>query len=263
MYLDDCIKSVIAQSFTQWECIIVDDGSTDDTEKISRKWVQDYEHISYFKIENKGMGFARNFGISKAEGSHSLPLDADDIINPFYLELAWEKMNNDPKIGVVYCKARKFGKVNQDWNLPKYDYKSFLIKNSIFCPSLFLKEDWKTIGGYDEKMTIGFEDWEFWIRLISTTNKEVFQLEYLGFNYRIKESSMLVNLYKDEKRKTEILEYINKKHSGIYENVFPSKIVILQQVEQLKEENLKLKQKIERIRKFTLFRFFKKLLNLW
>jgi glycosyltransferase involved in cell wall biosynthesis len=247
---------------TQWECIIVNDGSTDDTENISSKWVRDYEQITYFKNENKGMGYARNFGISKAKGDYILALDADDIINPQYLVLAWKKMQENPNLGVVYCKARKFGKVNKEWDLPKYDYKSFLVKNSIFCPALFLKEDWTLIGGYDESMIYGFEDWEFWIRLISTTKKEVFQLDYVGFNYRIKESSMLVNLFKDKERKAKILEYMNQKHADIYENEFPSKIQILQQLEQLKEENLNLKHKIERIRKIPLYKFFKKLFNL-
>lgn len=263
MYLDECINSVLSQSFTQWECIIVDDGSTDDTKKIAKKWVDQYENIFYYQNENNGLSYSRNFGIQKAIGTYILPLDADDTINPLYLEKALERIRQNSFTGIVYCKAMKFGAVNKDWNLPEYTYELFLIANSIFCTALFSKSDWETIGGYDESMKSGYEDWEFWIRLISETKKEVVRLEYVGFNYRIKETSMVMDLYGDEQRKMKVLEYINNKHAEIYNTIFPSKLAILQQKQQLEKENKKLGEKISKIRTMPFYKLLKKFMNVW
>ena len=263
MYLDECIKSVLSQSFTQWECIIVDDGSTDDTASIAKKWVDEYENITYYKNKNGGLSFSRNFGINKAKGTYILPLDADDTINPLYLEKAMETIEGTSNVGIVYCKAKKFGTVNKEWNLPDYEYESFLVHNCIFCSALFSKSDWKTIGGYDESMKAGFEDWEFWIRFISITKKDVVKLDYTGFNYRIKETSMVMDLYQDEERKMNTLEYINNKHSEIYDAVFPSRLTVIRQRQQLEKENKKLKEKLNKIRRLPLYKLLKKLMNVW
>ena len=80
-YLEQAVKSVLAQTYSNIECIIVDDGSTDNTEKIAQKLIAKYPQIKYFVKPNGGISSARNFGNSKATGKYIQFLDADDWIH--------------------------------------------------------------------------------------------------------------------------------------------------------------------------------------
>ena len=69
-YLDECLQSVLDQTYTNWECLIIDDGSPDNTEDLAKIWVEKDERFHYFKKENGGVSSARNFGIEKAKGGY-------------------------------------------------------------------------------------------------------------------------------------------------------------------------------------------------
>lgn len=75
IFLDECISSVIGQTFRNWECIIVDDGSPDNTEEIAKEWCNKDPRIKYCKKSNEGVSIARNYGIGLAVGKYILPLD--------------------------------------------------------------------------------------------------------------------------------------------------------------------------------------------
>ncbi len=81
-FLDDALGSVKAQSFQDWECIIVDDGSNDDTPEIARAWARRDQRFTYLRQENAGLSAARNVGLSKTRGRYVQILDADDMIAP-------------------------------------------------------------------------------------------------------------------------------------------------------------------------------------
>ncbi|MDY6897829.1 MAG: glycosyltransferase family 2 protein [Cyanobacteriota bacterium] len=81
LYLEQAVKSVLAQTYSNIECIIVDDGSTDNTEEIVKELIVKYPHIQYFIKPNGGISSARNFGNSKANGEWIQFLDADDWIH--------------------------------------------------------------------------------------------------------------------------------------------------------------------------------------
>ena len=67
-FLDECLSSVIAQTYSDWECIVVDDGSPDNTEEIMQSWVKKDERIKYLKKQNGGLASARNSGILASNG---------------------------------------------------------------------------------------------------------------------------------------------------------------------------------------------------
>lgn len=212
-YLDDALQSVLAQTFTDWECIIVNDGSIDSTKEISNKWLKKDPRFKYISQQNRGLSAARNLGISKAKGRYVLPLDADDKIGEDYLKLAYDAYKKDSELKVVYCQAEKFGIENKRWMLRPYTPLNLAVSNIIFCSAMFKKEDWLHIGGYDENMKGGLEDWEFWIHLLKNGGK-VKQLDQVCFFYRIKHSSMIKDI--ELKRKEHLYQYVSIKHADFF-----------------------------------------------
>ena len=212
-YLDEALQSVLDQTFSNWECIIINDGSPDNTEQVAHKWLQLDSRFKYITQENSGLSEARNAGILTAKGQYILPLDSDDKIGKDYLELAIEVFQKDAAIKIVYCKARKFGAADTEWNLPTYNLDELFVDNMIFCSALFRKEDWISVGGYDKNMREGLEDWEFWIALLKDGSK-VHRLEEVQFYYRIKSESMILSINKEDK--LNLRKYIMIKHSEFY-----------------------------------------------
>ena len=84
-FLNEVLQSVLDQSYSNWECIIVNDGSPDNTEEIALVWCTKDKRFRYVKKENGGLSSARNAGITISQGEYILPLDADDKIYPSYL----------------------------------------------------------------------------------------------------------------------------------------------------------------------------------
>ena len=170
-FLPEALQSVMDQTYVNWECIIVNDGSPDDTEEIAAGWLKKDKRFKYLYQENSGVSNARNNGISHSKGEFILPLDADDRISPEYSAKAIEAFQESPELTVVYCRADKFGKVSGKWDLPLFSLHTMSRKNVIFCSALYRKEDWERVGGYDQKMSSGIEDWEFWIALLKDGGK--------------------------------------------------------------------------------------------
>lgn len=112
-----------------------------------------------------------------------MPLDADDIIEPTYVEKAVKILDNNPNIGIVYCKAKIFGNYDKYWNLKPFNKSDILYENCIFCSALFRKSDFIKIGGYNNNMKYGCEDYDLWLSFIEQ-GLEVFQINEILFSYR-------------------------------------------------------------------------------
>jgi glycosyltransferase involved in cell wall biosynthesis len=185
--LKEAVQSALAQTYDDLEVVIVDDGSTDPVTQhilLNASWPR----TRWVRQSNAGPSAARNHAIRLAEGEYILPLDADDTIEPEYVAKAIAILDANPKVGVVYCKARKFGAEQGPWNLPAYTLRELVIDNVIFVTALFRKADWNAVGGYNEKLRHGVEDYEFWVKVVHL-GREVVQLEDCLFNYRIQQKS--------------------------------------------------------------------------
>lgn len=240
-YLDECIQSVFDQTYKNWECIIVNDGSPDNAGDVAQKWVEKDARFKYFEKENGGVASARNFGIEKASGTWILPLDADDLINPKYLQLASEKFPEN--YDIIYCKAVFFGIVNKEFRLPAFNFDQILLDNQIFNAAFFPKEKWQKIGGYDVEFYYGMEDWEFWINLLKNSNKKVHQLDYFGFNYRRKEKSRDTEYNQSDQKKNKIKSLVFEKHKELYIKQYGNYIDVVTMVNKLQKENLSISKK--------------------
>ena len=254
-YLDECLQSVLDQSYQNWECIVVNDGSPDNTEEAALKWTKIDPRFTYLKKENGGLSSARNFGIERAQGEWILPLDSDDKIGSQYLELAEKEFNQGYTI--IYCNAEFFGGMSKEWKLPEYQYDEILRNNLIFCSAFFKKIDWEKAHGFDENLIYGREDWDFWLSILQPESK-VKRLNYLGFYYRRKEDSMDITLNKDEWKKNHAANYIFKKHLIKYISENHNSIDTFYYYKNFKSKYYELINKLYRSR---LTRFLFKLIN--
>lgn len=218
-YLADALKSLLNQTYTNWEAIIINDGSNDSTEEVAKAFCNNDNRFHYFYQENKGVSSARNNAVNHSSGSFIVPLDPDDTIEPTFIEKCLNIFKRNPEMTLVYAQVHLFGTQNKDWHLHPYrNYTELLAANHIVCTSMFRKKDFLQIGGYDEQMLTGLEDWEFYIRLLHNGRKAVRIPETL-FNYRIKESSRTTSCSADDKF-MEIFLYIYRKHKQKYIEAF-------------------------------------------
>lgn len=188
-YVRESVDSVLVSTYKDLELILVDDGSMDGSSEICDEIAKvDMERIKVFHIDNHGVSYARNYGIERAKGQYILPVDSDDLIDKTYIEKAVKKIEENGNIGIVYCKAKQFGKINKIWDLPKFSVAEILRGNIIFVTALFRKSDWKKVGGFSEDLVYGIEDYDFWLSILEL-GREVYQIPEILFFYRIRSNS--------------------------------------------------------------------------
>lgn len=215
-YIDEAIHSIFAQSYSDYEIIIVDDGST---EPYTQDKLKSYSHpkLQVIRQENKKLPAARNTGIRVAKGEYILPLDADDYFEPTFLEKAVSVLQTYTQVGVVTCHYKKFGEISQKITTLSGDITQALYANVAHGNSLFRKVCWQEVGKYDEHMRLGAEDWEFWIRIVAAGWKIHCIREYL-FHYRIRKDSMYQSTSSEQSQA--IQTYIYQKHPRLYQKYF-------------------------------------------
>jgi len=211
-YVDEAVDSVLAQTFQDFEIIIVNDGSIDD---FTNEKLINYNKPKTIVIHttNQGLSAARNNGIKASSGVYILPLDADDKIATTYLEKAVKKLDSKKRIGIVYCKAEYFGEKTGEWVLPDYNFYEFLNGNQIFCSGFFRRVDYNKSKGYNSNMIYGWEDWDFWLSLIEN-DIEVYRVPEVLFYYRIRANSMLRTMVYEEQLYLHNMRFIN--HIKLY-----------------------------------------------
>lgn len=178
-YLADAIQSVLNQSYKDFELIVVDDGSTDSTFKVCKR----YLGVKYIYQTNRGLPSARNIGLMNSTGNYILPLDADDMIAPTYLEKA-VKLLKETNSDIIYPDLQFFGDRNDRaiCNAP-FDKIHLRQENLLPYCSMIRKECLSQCGGWNVKMIYGFEDWELWIELFERGYKFTRLPEFM-FLYR-------------------------------------------------------------------------------
>lgn len=181
--LAETVASALAQTHPAVEVVIVDDGSS-DPETLALLASAAWPRTRILHQENAGPAAARNHAIAASSGRYILPLDADDLIDPEYVKQAVAVLDAEPEVGIVYCRASRFGSENGNWDLPAYSLRELVIDNVIFVTSLFRRADWEQVGGFSQSLRHGVEDYDFWIKLVAL-GREVRQLDECLFHYRV------------------------------------------------------------------------------
>lgn len=258
-FIIEAVNSILNQTLKAEKIIIIDDGSDAETKNILKKINSNNVEIIY--QENLGVCKARNRGINLATTDYILTLDADDYFEPTFIEKSVQILNNNSNIGIVGCfyRALKENIIEKEIIKPLGGKaRDFLNKNNGLASSLFRKKCWVQVSGYDEKMTNGYEDWDFWMAILKN-DWEMYIIPEVLFIYRIKKKSRDQTALKEFD--LELKKYIFLKHKQIFlDNYEFYTIELLRQNSLLRNNISKTKNSIEfNLGKFILkpFRFFK------
>ena len=196
--LGEALDSVLAQTFADWECWVVDDGAPDDVAGAVAPYLVD-SRIRFLQTDNGGVGCARNRAIARTRAPYIALLDGDDLLRPRYLERMVAALDADHDARLVTCNARMFG------TLPKERFCATPMQRAggditgtlgdllarafnVYIGSAFRRADWERVGGFDQTMT-HCEDFDFWVRLLMLGGHARYVDEVLG-EYRVRASSM-------------------------------------------------------------------------
>jgi glycosyltransferase involved in cell wall biosynthesis len=170
-YIGEAIASVCAQTVTDFEVLVVDDGSTDETYRIAAEWAARDPRIRVLRKENGGISTARNHGLGHATGEFMALLDSDDTWEPDFLASQLAILAARPEVDLVTGSARYLGS-RLDGQLvrpspdtrPEPDLAQILSDaNAVFIMTVFRRRVYDTIGGFDEALRTN-EDYDYWLR---------------------------------------------------------------------------------------------------
>jgi glycosyltransferase involved in cell wall biosynthesis len=166
------IDSILKQEYTNYEIIIVDDGSTDDTEQVIKTEYRGNDKVRYIKQQNAERGAARNTGLKNAKGKYITYMDSDDIIYPTYLSAAYTEILNDENLEALHLNYvilnKNTGKSIKAKNIKDTYANRLLIRgNFMSCIGVVIKKEIAMANMFIEDRDPWGEDWELWLRIAS------------------------------------------------------------------------------------------------
>lgn len=207
-FLGECLDSLAAQTYRGFEVLVINPESEDDTRAVALRYVKRYEFIRYSWVSNYGLSTCRNNGVLATNGEYVMMLDADDKLEPTYLE----KVVRHAAPGRLVCAGlRMFGDDNKVC-YPREDFTTadLICANQFYCTALFYRNDFNAVGGYDPMLDqLGCEDWELWIRMYKHGCRLKVVREPL-FHYRIHKDSHTATC--SPAREAARRAYIREKH---------------------------------------------------
>ncbi|MBW9202203.1 glycosyltransferase family 2 protein [Bacteroidales bacterium SW292] len=218
-YLKDAVDSVLMQTYKFWECIIIDDGSTDETKIVALSYHKKDSRVKYIYQETQGVCAARNNAIRVSNGKYILCLDADDKISNTYFEYAVRALDCNPNVVLVTTHYQYFGKSKKKVWLEPYSIEKLMGHNLFINCSMFRKVDFERVKGFNPNMKLGLEDWDFWLSLLEGGGS-VKYVDGINFFYRKKRRFESRN----DSSASKNLDYLRKQiwlnHLNLYASVY-------------------------------------------
>lgn len=210
VFLPRALESLRAQTFQDFETLIINDGSTNLETLAYLETVPD--DVQVIHQENRGLAGARNRGFGEAAADLILPLDCDDWLAPEFLADAYAKLQSTPEKCFVFADLALEGEAGGILKKPFNLFEQLFFNQLPYC-MLIPKSAWQAIGGYDETMRLGYEDWEFNIRL-GLNGYTGIPLGEPHFHYHVSASGMLAST--SRARHIELWRYIRDKNQAAY-----------------------------------------------
>jgi glycosyltransferase involved in cell wall biosynthesis len=213
-FLPDAIESVLAQTYDDWELLVIDDGSIDETALVAASMAESSpgRRMRVIRQANSGLARARNAGVNAARGRYVLPLDADDMLAPEMLHECVTYLNQHKEIAIVYTDLQQFGEARERVNPRDFDAAILPTHNHLSYCALYRREVWEAVGGYNPNMLYGYEDWDFWIGCIEH-GFDAHHIREPLFLYRVRGDSMYRNALAHD---SELRRQIRKNHPLLF-----------------------------------------------
>ncbi len=230
-YLAETLENLIEQSWQFWECIIVDDGSTDNSKQVAESFIKSDTRFKYIFQQNQGLSAARNAGIDVCKGSYIQFLDADDMLEENKLKKQVSYLEKHSGTDIVYGHVHYFEQnpmtinleastehLGAEW-MPRAsgagsDILLPLIRGNIMVVNapLLRKSVIDDVKGFKEHLLRGYEDWDFWVRC-ALAGKRIQYLNEEGTRalVRLHHKSMsknMLSMYMSHIKVREELQYI-------------------------------------------------------
>ena len=248
-YIGDALNSVLNQTFTDFEVVVTDDGSTDETASVVAPFAARDERVRLLRKSNGGLSSARNHALRHAAGDFFALLDSDDLWDPGFLEAQVAALRSRPDVGIVTANARYLGGPHdgqpaRPWPdaRPQPTLATIIAdEESIFIMSVFRREVYARLGDFDESMRTN-EDYDYWLRAAAAGFHFARQDRPLG-QYRIRGDSLSAS---DERMLAGILR-VYAKLAPALENRPDERAILERQVARFEGELLatRAKQAIE------------------
>ena len=163
--INQTLNSVFNQDYTNYEIILVDDGSTDEFVKIKLKQLETVDRVKVVYKENGGPSSARNEAFKHSKGEFILPLDSDDMVMDGYIKTCVNILSTNKNISPVYCDTHHVGQMQGIEQRPEWSKERLVQGPFIVNCSMFHRESFEKVGGYDESLK-GWEDYDMWLRMM-------------------------------------------------------------------------------------------------
>ncbi len=216
-FFEQTFNCLINQTLKEFEWIIINDGSTNskDVEDLERLAAMDCR-IRVLHQKNGGQSKAKNYGISFANTDIIAFVDADDLIEPFYLELLYQALQKHPKAGWSYTDVVGFSGEEYVW-CKTFSAGRMTFNNILVNAAAFRREVIESVGGFSEIAKHYDEDWALYLKLLSRGVHPV-HVPVIGFWYRKSACGMQQTVRKDEKLRIQSDHYIEElsKHVDIH-----------------------------------------------
>lgn len=197
------INCVLNQTFQSWEWIIVDDGSTSQDAIDYLKKVEELDkRIRIYHKKNEGLALGRDYAIQQTNSDYILPLDADDLIEPTYIETLYFALQTNPNASWAFTNSVGFGKYIYLADA-KFDSERMKTDNHITATALIRKDKIVKLGGYGQAKRYVNEDWHLWLRMLANDMFPV-QVGFYGFWYRRRKESLLTDINNEKKKEYEL-----------------------------------------------------------
>jgi glycosyltransferase involved in cell wall biosynthesis len=190
-YLDEAVESALAQTYGDFEILIVDDGSTEPaTVALLDGYARPKTRV--LRAPHRGVCAARNLAIAEAHGELVSFFDADDKMHPEFLRRTVGALDADPGLTFASCWVRLFGDEDWEWKAEACDLTTLLHDCSVATAALARLDAVRAAGGFDETMELGHEDWDLWLTLVERGARGTIVPEVLFYYRRRAESRSTV-----------------------------------------------------------------------
>jgi len=162
----EAIISALEQTHENIEVIVVDDGSDMPLTNILPDELTKLSNVKLLRQQNTGPSGARNFGAKHGNGEFLVFMDADDRLASNYISSCINVFTEKKNISLVYSEASFFGNMVGKWELPPYEFETFMYHNCIPIYAMIKRQHFFSVGMFDYNLTY-LEDWDLWLRIIN------------------------------------------------------------------------------------------------